>query len=374
MSNYDSLLYPVFDYLRRHGVPLGVSEYLLVGKTLREGVGLEDADQLRRLCRLLWAKSQEDQELFDVAFAEFVEPRLQPAVEFEPPETPPDETPSYTPPIREGAEPSPREDEFESEPERETPLEEQEEPVTFHSVPLGHSSMVQPFVMDQPVKYHLTPHLPLGRREMAGAWRHLRRLQRTGPAEELDVERTIEHLCQAGFFLGPALRPRRRNQAGLVLLIDQNGSMAPFSLLIEALVESILRGGLLGRVSLFYFHDCPEGVLYKRSGLSSALSLEEILTNQVKNNSVLIISDAGAARGDYDQQRVEDTHTFLKTLDTYTYLYAWLNPMPVVRWTTTTAEDITNLAPMFPLDREGLNDAINILRGYPFPPGVDLNG
>ena len=71
--------------------------------------------------------------------------------------------------------------------------------------------------------------------------------------------------------------------------------------------------------------------------------------------------------------RVTDTKTFLQTLSTYTYLYAWLNPMPQNRWLTTTAEDIANMVPMFPLEREGLEDAVNILRGHPFPPGVGLN-
>jgi hypothetical protein len=47
--------------------------------------------------------------------------------------------------------------------------------------------------------------------------------------------------------------------------------------------------------------------------------------------------------------------------------------MPQNRWLTTTAEDIANMVPMFPLEREGLEDAVNILRGHPFPAGVGLN-
>jgi uncharacterized protein with von Willebrand factor type A (vWA) domain len=101
--------------------------------------------------------------------------------------------------------------------------------------------------------------------------------------------------------------------------------------------------------------------------------LEEVLQEKAKGNSVLIISDGGAARGYYDGMRVGDTKTFLQTLSTYTYLYAWLNPMPQNRWLTTTAEDIANMVPMFPLEREGLEDAVNILRGHPFPAGVGLN-
>jgi len=47
--------------------------------------------------------------------------------------------------------------------------------------------------------------------------------------------------------------------------------------------------------------------------------------------------------------------------------------MPKTRWKATTAEDIACMVPMFPLDREGLNDAVNILRGHPFPAGVGID-
>jgi hypothetical protein len=157
------------------------------------------------------------------------------------------------------------------------------------------------------------------------------------------------------------------------VLVDQQGSMAPFAPLIEAAIESILRGGLLGKTNLYYFQDCPERFLYQRPSLTNTLALEAVLDEQAKGNSVLIISDAGAARGYYDRIRVAETKAVLKTLSAYTYLYAWLNPMPKTRWKATTAEDIACMVPMFPLDREGLNDAVNILRGHPFPPGVGID-
>lgn len=72
----------------------------------------------------------------------------------------------------------------------------------------------------------------------------------------------------------------------------------------------------------------------------------------------------------YDNLRRDETKIFLHQLRSYTYLYAWLNPVPLYRWHFTTAEDIAQLAPMYPLDRDGLDDAITILRGHPFPPGV----
>jgi len=369
MAELDSSLFQVFERLRKQGVPLGVSDYLEAIETIQAGVGLEDSASFKGLCRLLWTKSREDQELFDLAFAELVEPQLQIISIPEP--TPPSKlpsTPSTTPP-----QPTPNQPEPQPQPEPEEELEPEQVRVTLPSRSVGQSFELKTELTEKPHYYQLTPRLPISPRDMAGVWRQLRRPQRVGVPEELDVEGTINSICRSGLLLRPLLEPRRRNQARLVVLVDQQGSMAPFAPLLEAAIESILRGGLLGKTSLYYFHDCPEGLLYQRTSLTNALALEAVLDEQAKGNSVLIISDAGAARGYYDRIRVAQTKTFLKTLSAYTYLYAWLNPMPKTRWEATTAEDIACMVPMFPLDREGLNDAVNILRGHPFPTGINLD-
>ena len=386
MVELDSLLFPVFDRLRRQGVPVGVSEYITAIETIQTEVGLEDTASVRELCRLLWAKSREDQELFDRAFAELIEPQLQtistpeptPPTRTTPPSTPPQplttspETPPPQP-LTTYPETSPLQDEPQPEPEPEKKLEPQMERVTFPSRTVSQSFVLTTEITEELHYYQLTPRLPMSRRDMAGVWRQLRRPQRVGVPEELDVEGTINSICRTGLFLRPVLQPRRRNQANLMVLVDRQGSMAPFAPLVEAAIESILRGGLLGKTSFYYFHDCPEEFVYQRPNLINALSLEKVLQEKAKGNSILIISDAGAARGYYDKMRVAETKAFLQTLSTYTYLYAWLNPMPQNRWLATTAEDIACMVPMFPLDREGLNDTVNILRGHPFPAEVGID-
>jgi hypothetical protein len=78
---------------------------------------------------------------------------------------------------------------------------------------------------------------------------------------------------------------------------------------------------------------------------------------------VLIVSDAGAARGNFNEDRVEYTVKFLKQLEQSVSYYAWLNPMPNDSWQNTTAGDIASFVPMFEMSREGLNATINTLRG-----------
>jgi uncharacterized protein len=376
MLELDSLLFPVFERLRRRGVPIGVSEYITVIETIQTKVGLEDAANIKGWCRLLWAKSREDQELFDQAFAELIEPQLLTISTPEPNPitvTTPPSNPQISPPetLTTSLETSSLHAQLE--PETEKKLEPQAETITSPSRTLSRTFVLNTELVEDLHRYQLTPRLPISRRDMAEIWRQLHRPQRVGISEELDVEGTIKSICRTGLLLCPVLQPRRRNQASLMVLIDQQGSMAPFALLIEAIIESILRGGLLGKTSFYYFHDCPERFLYQRPNLTNALPLEIVLQEKAKGNSVLIISDAGAARGYYDKMRVKDTKAFLQNLSTYTYLYAWLNPMPQNRWLATTTEDIASMVPMFPLDREGLNDTINILRGHPFPAEVAIN-
>ena len=43
MADLDSLLFQVFERLRKQGVPLGVSDYLEAIETIQAGVGLEDS-------------------------------------------------------------------------------------------------------------------------------------------------------------------------------------------------------------------------------------------------------------------------------------------------------------------------------------------
>ena len=427
MVEQHSILFPVLEKLRQQGVPLGASDYLLALEALQAGLGLESLEQCKQLCRLLWAKSCEDQELFDLAFAELVEAPIKAASEsaqvgidwdkvehfkrlcqllwaksseeqelfqlaftelielqlqaIQPSLVP---EPSILPKAKSPSELIQHDEAEEADETQnaeglvlpETQLPQQKIALHFRLVkPLSAKTKLQEQTdqFEQPHRYQLRPRLPISRRDMAEAWRNLRRPQRIGTPEELDVEGTIKHICRQGFILHPVLRPRRRNQACLVVLVDQQGSMAPFELLIRALRESIERSGLLGKTSFYYFHDCPEGFLYEKPNFTSARPLETVLEERAKSNSVLVVSDAGAANGDYDEMRVRETRGFLKTLRNYTYLYAWLNPMPRDRWQVNSAEDIACMVPMFPIDREGLNDAVNILRGHPFPPGVSLN-
>jgi uncharacterized protein with von Willebrand factor type A (vWA) domain len=241
------------------------------------------------------------------------------------------------------------------------------------------------------------PQYPVNFREAAQAWRRLRWPVREGPATELDVDATIQRRSRAGVVSPPVLRPRRRNRARLLLLVDRHGSMAPFQGYTDEVCQAISQAGRLRRVAMFYFHDVPvesadpallegltgglfssldsilhqipplsSGELFTDTDLLAPVSAQDVLTEHAQDAAVVIVSDAGAARGKYDLLRLLDTAAFLKALKGFTTRIVWLNPLPAAAWPPSSAVQIGRHVPMFPMDREGMHRAVNVLRGQPY--------
>jgi len=174
-----------------------------------------------------------------------------------------------------------------------------------------------------------------------------------------------EQTARQGFFLYPVYDRRQRNYAHLVLLIDQGGSMVPFHRFTRDLVETARdeQESQIWQVELAYFQNVPPPHVFRDPHLTEPLPLEHVLAGFTADTSVLLVSDAGAARGYRRNERIRATAEFLVRLKRWTTLIAWLNPMPQSRWASTSAQFIARLVPMFQMDRDGFSNAINALRG-----------
>lgn len=207
-------------------------------------------------------------------------------------------------------------------------------------------------------------YFPVTQRQMKRSWRYLNRRVREGICTELDLEATIQQIGQQGILLEPVLVPRRVNRAEIWLLFDQDGSMVPFHPFSQRLIETALRGGRLGQTGIYYFHNCPVEYLYQDPYHQEAQRIDDLLTGMTSNRlGVLIFSDAGAARGGLNPERVDLTVAFLHQLKQKIRYISWLNPLPRSRWLGTTAGEIARFVPMFEVSRAGLDGAIDVLRG-----------
>ncbi|MGK7942200.1 MAG: hypothetical protein AB4062_18995 [Crocosphaera sp.] len=196
-------------------------------------------------------------------------------------------------------------------------------------------------------------------------WRYLRCLIADGPEDVLDVEATIKQTADQGFFLAPVFQRQKRNYAHLLLLIDQNGSMTPFHHFTRDLVETAKYESSLNpeRVDVAYFHNIPSDYVYQDIYLTKPIPLLEVMAKCDSNSSILIVSDVGAARGYLRLPRIREMTRVLRQFQRYTKAIALLNPMPPQRWIGSSAQVLQYLIPMFPLDDQGLSQAIDVVRG-----------
>jgi uncharacterized protein with von Willebrand factor type A (vWA) domain len=376
--NPDELpLLGLFNRLREHGLQLGIEEYMAVLRALRAGFGVGDRRSLEQLCCTAWVKSEGEARLFHRLFEQML---AQPVAR--PHEPPLPETPQS--PLIEALQhfgerilrtfhsmlerlrlsSGPVEDTVSSlVPPKISPsftLETDEPGAVVQAIRRSARGDLE---IGSPRFSLLTEYFPVTRRQMKQSWRHLRRPVREGPLEELDVRATIDKIGREGILLEPVMVPRRSNRAELVLLIDQDGSMVPFHALSRQLAETARRGGRLGQAGVYYFHDYPDGYLYRDPARLEAQPVPDALAAIGERAAVLIVSDAGAARGNFDPERLEQTRAFVQQLKQSVRRYAWLNPMPNDRWSGTTAGEIACLVPMFEMSRRGLDAAISALQG-----------
>jgi uncharacterized protein with von Willebrand factor type A (vWA) domain len=177
----------------------------------------------------------------------------------------------------------------------------------------------------------------------------------------LDVAATVERTALQGFYLAPIYRRRQVNRSRLLLLIDQDGSMAPFHRFTRELAETAQQESKIERVDVYYFHNIIAENVHRNRYLTDPIPFRDVLAECDGDTSVAIVSDAGAARSDRRLPRIQSTTEFLYRIKQRTSLIAWLNPMPETRWVSTSAQIISHLVPMYPMTNEGMTLAVDIL-------------
>jgi uncharacterized protein with von Willebrand factor type A (vWA) domain len=347
MEKFDSqqILLPLFLALRRRNHPLGIRE-LLDAIRAAEARVVETADDLGKLLGLLWCQSPEEALEFEMIWRSLGQVAATPHMEEERNVVPPSS--NYVPkqdPITEVPTSAPQ--------EAKPLLPEWTALPVRAPFPLAQSESTS----------NLDAYWPVSRRYLAYAWRYLRRPLADGPANVLDLSATVEKAAREGFFLTPVYQRRGRNQAHLLLLVDQDGSMVPFHRLMREMIETASEKNALGQVEVFYFHNFFAETVYADPLLSERVAVGEMHAHCDEETSVLIVSDAGAARGFRRLERISATTKLLGQLKLRTRLIAWLNPMPQGRWEGTSAQMISRLVRMLQMNPDGFSAALDVVRG-----------
>jgi uncharacterized protein len=340
----------LFQRLRQAGFGLGMNEYLAALDAIAGRFGTSGLDALQAMLRRLWCHSRDEQRQFDLIWPEVLQSGPQMIADGDAPA----QSPKPTGPLMPAAQEAP--------PPAETRVPAESPDPDFAPLP----ALPPPFIpIDGDDLPELHTYHPLSRRSMAYGWRYLRRFVATGVADVVDVSATVEQVARCGFFLAPVYRRRLVNQARVLLLVDQGGAMTPFHRFTRELVETALAAGVFpeGQVQVGYFHNMPTEYVYRDAHLTLPRAAAELLAECDRETSVLIVSDAGAARGFRRMERIRKTTEFLVKLKQYSSLISWLNPMPRDRWQGSSAELVAYLVQMEQMDIDGLGNAIDGVRG-----------
>ena len=326
--NSNPPLLDLFHELRQAGMKLTPEQYDLLQQALEQGHGLSGWEDLKRVCRTLWVKPSlnYDRDVFEQTFDWYVQEHQR---QFE----------AYTFPQSAAStsvtqiQPS-----LPQVPPRRMPAAQEsseiEAPIAIKTAP---PSLRQP----NKTNWIITPtSLPLSLRSVQSSWRSLRRPIRSGLATEVDLEATLNQINQNGYFSEVVLRPERRQQADLLLLVDDSDVMLPFRPALDPLITAVVEHRITP-AQIYRFTVYPDDYLYDWKQPSKAVPLSAVLSRLHRSRTiVLIVSDGGAATKTNSPERKSGIATFLEKLLPCIHQLLWINPLPPERWQFTTAQAI----------------------------------
>ncbi len=212
----------------------------------------------------------------------------------------------------------------------------------------------------------------LDKRELNVALKRLRRLDRIGVAEELQLDKTIEKTCKNAGDIELVIEPPKKNQAELLLLMDVGGSMDPYAHLMEALFRAAHAATHFKAFKYYYFHNCIYDKVYTDMEQRKHIPTEELFRKYRNTFHVVLVGDACmspyelfSVGGIIDYNDHNDTPgiEWLHRIRQHYRRSVWLNPEPERVWYHhPTIQGIAKVFRMYPLTIAGLTRAIDDLR------------
>ncbi len=205
----------------------------------------------------------------------------------------------------------------------------------------------------------------LDTRQLSVALTKLRALERTGPAEELDLENSIDRIARSGGELELVFRPPRENRLALLLAMDVGGSMWPFRQLVDTLFSAAHQARHFKRFDHIYFHNCIYERVYGNAAFSNKISLAELFRRWDRETRLVLVGDAYMYPGeltdrfgaiDWTERNERPGVDYLERVRDHFDHCAWLNPVSESSWDAPSIRIIRRIFPMYPLTVRGVEE------------------
>ena len=210
------------------------------------------------------------------------------------------------------------------------------------------------------------------------AFRKLRQYSSRVDGQErvLDVDKTVDETCDNGGLLSLAYEKPRKNTVKVLLLIDSEGSMLPYSRLCNRLFQAVSRSNHFKDLKIYYFHNAIYDQLYTTPHCKLRDSVETtwVFNRLDADHKVIFVGDAAMATSELYRPGgnaiigLFNRETGMEWFQKFKKRFKkqiWLNPIEKSSWEYTygsrTIHDIGEVFPMFELTLDGLEKGIKKL-------------
>jgi len=215
-------------------------------------------------------------------------------------------------------------------------------------------------------------------RQFQMAFRKLRQYSARVETEktELDIDQTIDKTCENAGMLRLVYDKPRKNTVKVLLLMDSDGSMLPYSGLCNRLFQALSRANHFKDLKVYYFHNCIYDYLYNTPYCRRGdwIDTDWVLKNLDSDYKVIFVGDAAMApselyrKGGNNVIGLYNQELGIEWLQKFRKRYKkqiWLNPVGQTSWEwiygSQTIAGVAELFPMFELTLDGLEAGIKKL-------------
>ncbi len=208
-------------------------------------------------------------------------------------------------------------------------------------------------------------------RQIKMALRRLRHLNRIGPEDELDLDRTIDATAKNAGDVDLKWMRSRKNAVKLLLLMDVGGSMEPFAETCSLLFSAAHTSSHFKDLQYYYFHNCIYETLHRDIETKhEEMDTEYLLRTLEPDYKVVLVGDARMAPQElyerwgaiyYYQRNETPGIVWLKRIADHFTHCVWLNPEGRDYWNHPTVSVISKLFPMYELNLDGIGDSMRKL-------------
>ena len=226
-------------------------------------------------------------------------------------------------------------------------------------------------VWDQRDYRNLDDTVELGTRNIKVALRKLRRFAREGAQELLDLDSTISSTARNAGLLDLKFMAERHNAIKVLLFLDVGGSMDDHVRVCEELFSAARTE--FKHLEYFYFHNFIYETVWKDNHRRHVQKIptDEVMRTYGHDYKLIFVGDATMSPyeivqpgGSVEHWNEEAGAVWMQRLTRTWPHHVWLNPEPQQRWELTPSVQLTRELiedRMFPLTLGGLDQAIKAL-------------